>query len=67
MDGDLETIIIVDACDERPLRRPLAFDTISGFPTPVDLPVHTADEWRTVSTDADPFARSLTPEVVWVE
>jgi predicted nucleotidyltransferase len=65
--SDLDVVLIVASSDEPPLRRPLAFDTITGFPTPVDLLVYTADEWRAVSADADPFARRLTSEVVWVE
>ena len=64
--SDLDVVVVVASSDEPPLRRPLAFDTISGFPIPVDLLVYTAEEWRAVSTDAGPFARRLVSEVVWV-
>jgi uncharacterized protein len=64
--SDLDVVLVVEDSDEAPLRRPLAFDTIAGFPTPVDLLVYTAEEWRALSTDADPFARRLTTEVVWI-
>jgi predicted nucleotidyltransferase len=65
--SDLDVVVVVASSNQPPLRRPLAFDTITGFPTPVDLLVYTADEWRAVGNDADPFARRLTSEVVWVD
>ena len=49
-----------------PLRRGLAFDTISGFPVPVDLLVYTEDEWDRLVTEEAPFVRRLRVEVAWV-
>ena len=49
-----------------PLRRGLAFDTVSGFPVPVDLLVYTEDEWDRLVTEEAPFVRRLRAEVVWV-
>jgi len=46
--------------------RGLAFDTISGFPVPVDLLVYTQDEWRRLEAEKAPFVRRLRAEVAWV-
>jgi predicted nucleotidyltransferase len=64
--SDLDVLVVVSHSDEPPLRRPLAFDTVTGFPVPVDLLVYTADEWRRAQGGGDPFARRLAAEVVWV-
>ena len=48
------------------MRRGLAFDTISGFPVPVDLLVYTQDEWRRLEAEKSPFVRRLSAEVAWV-
>jgi uncharacterized protein len=64
--SDLDVVVVVGQCDEPPMRRPLAYDTVSDFPLPVDLLVYTADEWRRLGADDAPFARRLAREVVWV-
>jgi predicted nucleotidyltransferase len=64
--SDLDLVVILLECDEQPLRRGLAFDTISGFPVPVDLLVYTEDEWRRLEAEKSPFVQRLSAEVVWV-
>ena len=64
--SDLDLVVILTECGEPPLRRGLAFDTISGFPVPVDLLVYTQDEWRRLETQEAPFVRRLRAEVAWV-
>lgn len=64
--SDLDVVIVVDESDEAPLCRPLGFDTITGFATPVDLLVYTAEEWHTLEAGTGSFARRLITEVVWV-
>jgi predicted nucleotidyltransferase len=64
--SDLDVVVVVGASDEPPMRRPLAFDTVTGFPVPVDLLVYTVDEWRHLTAGRDPFALRLTAEVAWV-
>lgn len=64
--SDLDVVVVVGRCDEPPMRRPLAFDTVSGFPVPVDLLVYTEEEWRRLTAGRDPFALRLAAEVVWV-
>jgi len=64
--SDLDLVVILTECGEPPLRRGLAFDTISGFPVPVDLLVFTQDEWRRLEAEKAPFVRRLRAEVAWV-
>ena len=64
--SDLDLVVILTECGEPPLRRGLAFDTISGFPLPVDLLVYTHDEWRRLEAARAPFVRRLNAEVQWV-
>ena len=64
--SDLDLVLILTDCSEPPLRRGLAFDTISGFPLPVDLLVYTQDEWDRFEADEAPFLRRLNAEVRWV-
>ena len=64
--SDLDLVLILTECCERRLRRGLAFDTISGFPVPVDLLVYTRDEWRRLEAEKAPFVRRLNAEVAWV-
>ncbi len=64
--SDLDLVVILTECGEPPLRRGLAFDTISGFPVPVDLLVYTQAEWYQLETQEAPFAQRLRAEVVWV-
>lgn len=64
--SDLDLVVILSECDETPLRRGLAFDTISGFPVPVDLLVYTSAEWRQLEAEKSPFVRRLSAEVAWV-
>ena len=64
--SDLDLVIILSECSEPPLRRGLAFDTISGFPVPVDLLVYTVDEWDRLGAEEAPFVRRLRAEVAWV-
>jgi predicted nucleotidyltransferase len=64
--SDLDLVVILTECDETPLRRGLAFDTISGFPVPVDLLVYTSAEWRQLEVEKSPFVRRLSAEVAWV-
>jgi uncharacterized protein len=64
--SDLDLVVVLTACEEPPLRRGLAFDTISGFPVPVDLLVYTQDEWRRPEEEEAPFLRRLSAEVRWV-
>jgi len=59
-------VVILTECGEPPPRRGLAFDTISGFPLPVDLLVYTQDEWRRLEAQEAPFLRRLLAEVTWV-
>ena len=66
MGSDLDLVVILTACSEPLLRRGLAFDTISGFPLPVDLLVYTQDEWRRLEAEKAPFVRRLRAEVEWV-
>jgi hypothetical protein len=64
--SDLDLAVIRAECGEPPLRRGLAFDTISGFPVPVDLLVYTQDEWRRLEAEKAPFVQRLLAEVAWV-
>ena len=64
--SDLDLVVVLTACGEPPLRRGLGFDTISGFPVPVDLLVYTQDEWRRLEAAQAPFVRRLNAEVRWV-
>ena len=64
--SDLDLVVILSECGEPPLRRGLAFDTIRGFPVPVDLLVYTHDEWRRLEADEAPFVRRLRAEVAWM-
>jgi hypothetical protein len=64
--SDLDLVVILTECGEPPPRRGLAFDTISGFPLPVDLLVYTQDEWRRLEAQEAPFLRRLLAEVTWV-
>lgn len=66
MGSDLDLVVVLTECGEPPLRRGLAFDTISGFPLPVDLLVYTQDEWRRLEAQEAPFLRRLLAEVTWV-
>ena len=66
MGSDLDLVVILTECGEPPPRRGLAFDTISGFPLPVDLLVYTQDEWRRLEAQEAPFLRRLLAEVTWV-
>ena len=66
MGSDLDLVVILTECGAAPLRRGLAFDTISGFPIPVDLLVYTQDEWRRLEAEKAPFVRRLRAEVAWV-
>jgi predicted nucleotidyltransferase len=64
--SDLDVVLILSACAEPPLRRTLAFDTVRGFPVPVDLLVYTAEEWQRLEDAGAPFARRISSEMVWV-
>jgi len=64
--SDLDLVVVLTECGEPPPRRGLAFDTISGFPLPVDLLVYTQDEWRRLEAQEAPFLRRLLAEVTWV-
>jgi predicted nucleotidyltransferase len=64
--SDLDLVVVLTACGEPPLRRGLAFDTISSFPLPVDLLVYTQDEWDRLEAAQAPFVRRLNAEVQWV-
>ena len=64
--SDLDLVVILTECSEPPLRRGLAFDTISGLPVPVDLLVYTREEWRLLEAQEAPFAQRLRAEAVWV-
>ena len=64
--SDLDLVLILGECDEPALRRGLAFDTLNGFPAPVDLLVYTQDEWRRLEAEKSPFVRRLNAEVRWV-
>jgi predicted nucleotidyltransferase len=64
--SDLDLIVVLTECDEPPLRRGLAFDTINGLPVPVDLLVYTLDEWRRLEEQEAPFLQRLSAEVRWV-
>ncbi len=64
--SDLDIVIVVTRSDEPPLRRPLAFDTITGLPVPVDLVVYTADEWDRSPSETPLFVRRLRSEAVWL-
>jgi predicted nucleotidyltransferase len=64
--SDLDLVLILTECDEPPLRRALAFDTIRGFPVPVDLLVYTLDEWRRLEAEKAPFVERLSAWVAWV-
>ena len=64
--SDLDLVVVLTECSEPPLRRGLAFDTISGFPVPVDLLVYTQDEWRRLEAEEAPFVQRLRAEVAWV-
>ena len=66
MGSDLDVVLVLRACAEPPLRRAQAFDTVTGFPVPVDLLVYTVDEWGQVEAGESGFARRLAAEVVWV-
>ena len=66
MGSDLDLVVILTECSEPPLRRGLAFDTISGFLVPGDLLVHTHDEWRRLEAEKSPFVQRLSAEVAWV-
>jgi hypothetical protein len=59
-------VLILTECSEPPLRRGLAFATISGFPVPVDLLVYTQDEWRRLEAEKSSFVQRLSAEVAWV-
>jgi predicted nucleotidyltransferase len=64
--SDLDVVVVVTRSDEPPARRPLAFDTLTAFPVPVDLIVYTQAEWSERRATGDPFFRRLAQEVVWV-
>lgn len=64
--SDLDVVLVLAACSEPPMRRALAFDTVTGFPVPVDLLVYTVDEWRRMESGEGAFARRMVAEVVWV-
>ena len=64
--SDLDLVIMLSECSEPPLRRGLAFDTISGFPVPVDLLVYTRAEWDRLAAEKAPFLERLSSEVRWV-
>jgi predicted nucleotidyltransferase len=64
--SDLDLVVVLTECGEPPLRRGLAFDTIAGFPVPVDLLVYTQDEWSRLEAEKAPFVRRLNAEVAWV-
>ncbi len=64
--SDLDVIVVVTASDEPPMRRGLAFDTITDLPVPVDLLVYTHDEWEALGAQTSGFAGRIVAEVVWV-
>jgi predicted nucleotidyltransferase len=64
--SDLDLVVVLTECAEPPLRRGLSFDTIRGFPVPVDLLVYTQDEWRRLEAEKAPFLQRLRAEVAWV-
>ena len=64
--SDLDVIVVVEASEEPPMRRGLAFDTITDLPVPVDLLVYTRDEWDGLRAQTSGFARRIVAEVVWV-
>jgi predicted nucleotidyltransferase len=64
--NDPDLVVVLTECDEPPLRCGLTFDTISGFPVPVDLLVNTLDESRRLSEEGAPSRRRLSAEVSWV-
>jgi hypothetical protein len=43
-----------------------AFDTITGFPVPVDLLVYTEAEWEQLRAERASFVRGIEVEAVWV-
>lgn len=65
--SDLDVVLLLSACSDPPLRRALAYDTVTGFPVPVDLLVYTVDEWRQMEAGEGAFARRMVAEVVWIE
>lgn len=64
--SDLDVVLVLSQRSEAPLRRGLAFDTITGFPAPGDLLVYADDEWRRLEAERSPFVRRLRSEVVRV-
>ena len=42
------------------------FDTVTGFPVPVDLLVYTVDESQQMEAGEGAFVRRVVSEVVWV-
>ena len=64
--SDLDVVLVLAACSEPPLRRALAFDTVTGFPVPVDLLVYSVDEWRQMEAGEGAFGRRVVAEMIWV-
>lgn len=64
--SDLDIVIVVARSSEPPMRRGLAFDTLTGLPVPVDLLVYTAEEWQRLQDDTSTFTHRLRDEVVWI-
>jgi predicted nucleotidyltransferase len=64
--SDLDVVVIMTECELPPERRGAAFDTIAGFPVPVDLLVYTEAEWKQLRADGASFARRIEAEAVWV-
>lgn len=64
--SDLDLVVIMKECELPPERRGTAFDTITGFPVPVDLLVYTEAEWEQLRAERASFVRGIEAEAVWV-
>jgi predicted nucleotidyltransferase len=64
--SDLDIVVIMTECGLTPERRGTAFDTITGFPLPVDLLVYTESEWDRLRAEGASFVRAIETEAVWV-
>lgn len=64
--SDLDVVVIMTECGLPLERRGTAFDTITGFPVPVDLLVYTVAEWEQLRAERASFVRGIEAEAVWV-
>jgi predicted nucleotidyltransferase len=63
--SDLDVVVLVTESSQPALRRSIDYDTVTGFPVPVDLLVYTTEEWERPGDDPS-FLSRLRREVKWV-